>query len=136
MKPIIAILALTALLGGCATSSESETSDAVSDYIKVAELEEHDSIRTMGKFSHRIISQRYVTLETRRENYLVEFNRRCHELTQNDLMQHEVTPDIRYEKNILRARFDTIRGCRIGHIYAIDKGQAEELKNLGEAPGD
>ena len=131
MKPIIAILALTALLSGCATSSESATSDAVSDYIKAAELEEHDSIRTMGKFSHRIISQRYVTLETHKENFLVEFSRRCHELTQN-----EVTPDIRYEKNILRTRFDTIRGCRIGRIYAIDKGQAEELENLGEAPGD
>ena len=131
MKPIIAILALTALLSGCATSSESEISDAVSDYIKAAELEEQDSIRTMGKFSYRIISQRYVTLETHKENYLVAFSRRCHELD-----QYEVTPDIRYEKNILRTRFDTIRGCRIGRIYAIDKGQAEELKNLGDAPGD
>ena len=131
MKPIIAIVALTALLSGCATSSESEISDAVSDYIKAAELEEQDSIRTMGKFSYRIISQRYVTLETHKENYLVAFSRRCHELD-----QYEVTPDIRYEKNILRTRFDTIRGCRIGRIYAIDKGQAEELKNLGDAPGD
>ena len=85
----------------------------------------------MGKFSHRIISQRYVTLETHRENFLVAFSRLCRELTLN-----EVTPDIRYEKNILRARFDTIRGCRIGQIYAIDKGQAEELRNLGKAPGD
>ena len=130
MKPLATVILLV-LFAGCATSSESEISDAVSDYIKVAELEEQDSIRTMGTFSHRIISQRYVTLETHKENYLVAFSRRCHELT-----QHEVTPDIRYEKNILRARFDTIRGCRIGQIYAIDKGQAEELRNLGEAPGD
>lgn len=131
MKPIIVIFALTVLLSGCATSSESKVSGAVSDYIAAAELEEQDSIRTMGKFSYHTISQRYVTLETHKENFLVAFSRRCHELTQNT-----VTPDIRYEKNILRTRFDTIRGCRIGHIYAIDKGQAEELKNLGEAPGD
>lgn len=133
MKPIIAIFALTVLLSGCATSSESRVSEAVSDYISAAELEEQDSIRTMtmGDFSHHIISQRYVTLETRKESFLVAFSRRCHELT-----ERKVTPDIRYEKNILRARFDTIRGCRIGRIYAIDKGQAEELKNLGEAPGD
>ena len=130
MKPLATVILLI-LFAGCATSSESETSDAVSDYIKVAELKEQDSIRTMGKFSYRIISQRYVTLETHKENYLVEFSRRCHELT-----QYEVTPDIRYEKNILRTRFDTIRGCRIGQIYAIDKGQAEELRDLGEAPGD
>ena len=131
MKPILFVIALTVLLSSCATSSESEISDAVSDYIKAAELKDQDSIRTMGKFSHHIISQRYVTLETHQENFLVAFSRRCHELTQN-----VVTPDFRYEQNILRARFDTIRGCRIGRIYAIDKGQAEELRNLGEAPGD
>ena len=119
------------MFGGCATSSEPEISDAVSDYIKAAELEDQDSIRTMGKYSYHVISQRYVIVQAHRENYLVEFVRRCHELD-----EHEVTPDIRYEKNILRSRFDTIRGCRIGRIYSIDKGQAEELKNLGEAPGD
>ena len=126
-----AIVILLVLFGGCATSSEPEISGAVGDYIKAAELEDQDSIRTMGKYSHHVISQRYVTVETNKENYLVEFVRRCHELD-----QHEVTPDFRYEKNILRSRFDTIRGCRISRIYSIDKGQAEELKNLGEAPGD
>lgn len=128
---LLATVILLILFAGCATSSESEISSAVSDYIKVAELEEQDSIRTMGDWSHRAISQRYATLKTKKENYLVEFSRRCYELRQN-----EVTPDIRYEKNILRSRFDTIRGCRIGRIYAIDKGQAEELQNLGRAPGD
>ena len=112
------IVILLVLFGGCATSSEPEISGAVGDYIKAAELEDQDSIRTMGKYSHHVISQRYVTVETNKENYLVEFVRRCHELE-----QHEVTPD-------------TIRGCRISRIYSIDKGQAEELKNLGEAPGD
>jgi len=128
---LLATVILLMLFAGCATSSESEKSNAVSDYIKAAELEEQDSIRTMGNWSHHVISQRYVTLETKNEYFLVEFSRRCHELTQN-----EVTPDIRYDNNILRARFDTIRGCRIGRIYAIDKGQAEELLNLGEAPGN
>ena len=128
---LLANVILLILIAGCATSSESEKSSAVSDYIKAAELEEQDSIRTMGHWSHRVISQRYATLETKKESFLVEFSRRCHELTQN-----EVTPDIRYDSNVLRSRFDTIRGCRIGRIYAIDKGQAEELQNLGKAPGD
>ncbi len=130
MKPLATVILLL-LFGGCATSSEPEITGAVSDYIMAAELAEQASIRTLGKYSYSVISQRYVTLKTQRENYLVEFVRRCHEL-----MQSEVTPDIRYEKNILRSRFDTIRGCRIGRIYAIDKGQAEELKNIGDAPGD
>jgi hypothetical protein len=125
------IIFLFVLLGGCATSSEPEISGAVSDYIAVAELEEQDSIRTMDTYRYHVISQRYVTVETKKEFYLVEFVRRCHELD-----QYEVTPDYRYEKNILRSRFDTIRGCRIGKIYSVDKGQAEELKNLGKPPGD
>ena len=128
---LLATVILLVLFGGCAASSEPKISGAVSDYIKAAELEDQDSIRTMGNYSYHVISQRYVTVQALREDYLVEFVRRCHELD-----EYRVTPDIRYEKNILRSRFDTIRGCRIGRIYSIDKGQAEELKNLGEAPGD
>ena len=33
------------------------------------------------------------------------------------------------------SRFDTIRGCRIGAIYALDEAEAAELENIGEAPG-
>jgi hypothetical protein len=128
---LLATVILLVMFGGCATSSEPEISGAVSDYIKAAELEEQDSIRTLGKYRHHIISEKHVTVETQKANYLVEFVRRCHEL-----MQSGVTPDIRYDKNILRPRVDTIRGCRIGRIYAIDKGQAEELKSLGDPPGD
>jgi hypothetical protein len=128
---ITAIVILLVLFGGCATSSEPEISGAVSDYIVAAELQEQDSIRTMDNYSYHVISQRYVTVETKKEDFLLEFVRRCHELD-----QYEVVPDYRYEKNILRSRFDTIRGCRIGKIYSIDKGQAEELRNLGKPPGD
>ena len=35
----------------------------------------------------------------------------------------------------MRAKFDTIRGCRIAAIYALDEAEAAELKNIGEAPG-
>ena len=131
MKPTIALLALTALLSGCATSSESGITDAVADYIQVAELKPQDQIRTYGEYSHRTISQRYIIVATRRESFLVEFVRDCRELD-----ERPVTPDYRHDANMLRARFDTIRGCRIGKIYAVDKGQAQELENLGEAPGD
>lgn len=131
MKATVVILALAMLLGGCATSSDPAVTDAVNDYIEAAELETQDHIRTYGDYSFQAISQLYVILETRREEFLVEFTRRCRELD-----ELPVTPDYRVDANVLRARFDTIRGCRIGKIYAIDKGQAEELRNLGEAPGD
>ena len=44
-------------------------------------------------------------------------------------------PDKRHDANTIRSRFDTIRGCRIAEIYALDEVEAEEIKNIGEAPG-
>ena len=131
MKPIIAIFALTVLLSGCATSSDNRVNDSVADYIGAAELAPLDKIRTYGDYSYRDISQRYIIVATRRETFLVEFARDCPELD-----ELRVTPDYRYETNALRVRFDTIRGCRIGKIYAVEEGQAEELEHLGDALGN
>lgn len=131
MKPIFAILVLTVLLSGCATSPDPGITDAVDDYIRVAELMPQDQIRTGRDYSYRVVSRRYVIVTTRREAFLVEFVRDCRELD-----ELQVTPDYRHDANWLRARFDTIRGCRIGKIYAVDEGQAQELENLGDAPGD
>ena len=71
---------------------------------------------------------------TRRDDYLVEFQRDCRALRNT-----EITPDmvdVRQNRNVLRAKFDTIRGCRIARIYEISKAQSNELKVLGDAPGD
>ena len=127
------MLALTgALILGCATQDRRPVTDAVDDYVKVAELEELDVVRTTStdQFNYDELSDEYIILKTRRDYYLAKFVRRCSELRDT-----RPTPDIRREPNTLRARFDTIRGCRIENIYAIDKAQAEELKQLGYAPG-
>ena len=126
----------TALLGAllviaCASQTGPNVSDAVADFIVVSELEEKDTVNTRGQFSYKYLSERYIILKTRRENYLVQFNRRCREL--ND---PTVTPDIRFDSNVLRPRLDTIRGCRIDKMYAIDEAQADELIYLGQAPGE
>jgi hypothetical protein len=126
---------LTALMGvllaACASQTEPTVSDAVEDFIVVSELEESDIVKTRGQYSYKYLSERYVILKTRRENYLVRFNRRCRELN-----EPAVTPDIRFDSNALRAGFDTIRGCRIEKMFAIDEAQAEELTYLGKAPGE
>lgn len=124
-------LALIILLSGCATSSDSHITDAVADFIQVAELTPEKSIRTRGDYNYTIVSERYVVLKTYKDYYLAEFVRDCHELN-----EMRVPPDYRYESNVLHARFDTIRGCRIASLYPIDEWQAEELKSLGDAPGD
>ncbi len=126
---------LTALMGAllvaCASQTEPTVSNAVADFIVVSELEEMDTVKTREQFSYKYLSERYVILQMRRENYLVQFSRRCRELN-----EPYVTPDIRFDGNVLRAGFDTIRGCRIDKMFAIDDAQAQELIYLGKAPGE
>ncbi len=118
------------LLVGCAAQQGPTTDDAIGDFIALSELEQMDSIRTREQYGLSELTERYGILKTRKGFYLVEFQR-CRELKFNN----EVTPDIRYDRNVLRARFDTIRGCRIKKIYAIDEAGAEELKILAETRG-
>ncbi len=44
--------------------------------------------------------------------------------------------DIRANSNVLHAKFDTIRGCKISRIFELTDAQSAELKVLGDAPGD
>ena len=119
------------LLLGCAAQQGPTVTDAVDDFIRVGELEDLDVVRTTGtdQFHWEVLSDRYIILRTRKDIYLAKFVRRCHAIKET-----RARPDIRHDPNKLRARFDTIRGCRIDKIYSIDKAQAEELKYLGKGP--
>ena len=126
---IVAMLVL-----GCANAPEElsvvSKNDAVEDYIHVAELKEIDLIRSFDQLHHKVVTEKYIVIYDRRDTYLAAFKRRCREL--ND---HMVTADVRHDKNVLRARFDSIRGCRIEALYEIDEGQAQEVMNLGQESG-
>ncbi len=126
MKSFIALL-LFALLVACAAQRESGVDEAISDFVVLSELEELDRIRTQDQFGTSELTERYAILKTRKDVYLVEFQR-CPPQFNDD-----VIPDIRYDKNTLRPRTDTIRGCRIKKIFAIDEAGAEELTLLAEA---
>jgi hypothetical protein len=136
MKTILFALGLS-LLTGCAGQDEKDTpstqdiTQAVQDFIEVRELESLDTMRSGSNDSWRVISDTFVIYNGRRDEYLVEFVRRCHELNDNT----RITPDKRWDTNVVRARFDTIRGCRIAKIYALDDAEVAELRNIGEAPG-
>jgi hypothetical protein len=97
----------------------------------VRELEELDAMKSGTNDSWRAIGDMFVIYSGRRDEYLVEFARRCYELRDNS----RITPDKRWDSNQVRAKFDTIRGCRIAHIYALDEAEVAELENIGEAPG-
>ena len=133
-RSLVTLAACAALLvlQACSTPKTRVETEAVRDYIVASELQETDAIRhrTMNSPSHRPISERFAIVETRDKHYLVEFRKRCYELYDSS----RITPDIRREGNTIR-RFDTIRGCSINEIYAIDEAQAMELEQLGDAPG-
>lgn len=125
----LTILLLVMLLPACATRLDPKISEAVEDFIAVAQPEEVDQIRTRGGFSYDYLSERFIIIETRDGEHLARFQGLCRELN-----EYPVKPDIRYDANNLRSRFDTVRGCRIDSLYALQPGQADELRQIGEAP--
>ena len=139
MKAVTGI-ALSALLLGCAAQDTQDTQDkpatqdeeqAVRDFVAVRDLEELDKLRSSSNDSWQVIGDEFIIYETRKADYLVEFTRVCYELEDNT----RIVADIRREMNIMRSRFDTIRGCRIRKIFALTEAEAAELKQLGESPG-
>jgi len=120
------------LLASCATTSRQDAHvQAIEDFIHVGELEAATEIRHYDQTHHEYLNDHFVFLTTRKEQYLVKFVRRCTELRDNT----RIKPDVRREAHVIRAKFDTIRGCRIESIYPVNKGQVEELKSLGNVPG-
>jgi hypothetical protein len=126
---------LTFGLGGCNLNPfQAEENEAVLDFIYTSELEEVDSIRFFQQYTYTYVNDQYVTIPTSSGDYLVAFTRSCPELRQNRFTPEMV--DYRDDNRTLRARFDTIRGCRIGKIYEVTAAQAQELAELGDAPGE
>jgi len=129
-RPTIALIALFLL--GCATTTGRIESDAIADFIIVSELEERESIRTLSDFDYEFLTERYFIVKAGNDQYLGQFRRPCRESIQSN----EVPMDVRYDRNTLRSRFDTIRGCRIDKMFELDETQAEELRTIGRAPGE
>lgn len=130
-KPSLVILLATALTA-CAAQEDAVTQDieqAVRDFIAVRELAETDKIRTANTDSWDEIDQNFLIYKKRNETFLVEFARRCYELN-----QYPVVPDER-RGNEIRARFDTIRGCRVNKVFPLTEGELAELEAIGESPG-
>jgi hypothetical protein len=130
-------MAATFFLAACASQDEQvdestqDVNQAVRDFIELRELEELDALKSGTNDGWKQLSDRFIVYSGRREKYLVEFSRRCHELNDNT----RITPDKRWDSNTVRARFDTIRGCRIAKIYGLTEAEVAEIENIGEAPG-
>ena len=119
-------------LAACASTGQEEKINAVKDFIEVNQLEKADAIRTFDQLGQHVLNDRYVIVNTRRDQYLLEYSYPC----RDDPLTQRPKPDIRRDSSAIYARSDTFRGCQIGALYPISKDQAEELKNIGEAPGE
>ena len=133
-----ALMIAAFLLTACASQDPErqqavdEAVQAVRDFIEVRGLGEVAKMPSASRDSWESIENYFLIYEGRRDTFLVEFNRRCYELDDNT----RIVADERREAGIVRSRFDTIRGCRIHRLYALTEDEAEELRNLGEAPGE
>lgn len=126
-----ALILVTLLLVACATSDERDErleDSAITDFIEVNELAAVDVIRTMDQLTFKVISDEYVLVSTRREDFLLQYFSRCIRYTDG-----RVEPDFRQDSRALYAGADTFRGCRIKALYALGPGQAEEVRQIAEA---
>ena len=134
-KSAILFGVMTAIaIAGCAGQPSQETIDknqAVRDFVELRELESLSRIRSDSSDGWQQITLTYIIYRTRRAQYLFEFVRPCRELTDYT----RIVADERHEVNVIRAKFDTLRGCRIAAIYALTPAEVAELENIGEPPG-
>lgn len=131
-----AVLLVSVILAACATGEEEErpalTSrqarqqalvDETHAYIQSANLEQHTAIRYIGKFSIVSANQRFAVIEARSTRYLIETEIDCPRLPLAGATDDSI--DVRMRRNMLRAGYDTIRGCRIKAIYELPEPPAE-----------
>lgn len=128
------LIVLPVILGACTaqqTAQDNDQEQAVRDFIAVRGLEPLDRIRTSDRDSWDVIDDHFVIYAGRRDSYLFEFVRACYEIQDNT----HIVADERWDGKTIRARFDTLRGCRIDNIYALTDEEVAELTQLGEPPG-
>ena len=116
-----------AVAAACAGTAEiPPDARAIRDYVEVGELEGVDRVRTQGGDKWSPVSDYYALYESRDGEFLLEFKRACRELTDNT----RITPDRRYDHNLMRPGIDTLRGCRINKMYPLTSAQAQEIAAL------
>jgi Family of unknown function (DUF6491) len=137
LRTTLATLAAV-MLAACAANKEAgnetqgandegiDAEQAIRDYIEIRQPTEQDVLRSSSSDGWTRIDETFVIYTTRHEAFLIEFVRRCYEMSETP-----VVPDVRRERNTIRARFDTLRGCRIHKIFSLNENDVAELTALG-----
>lgn len=131
---IVTLLLTLSACGGTVTRlGPGKELEAVHDYIAAAELVEVQRIRLYDEIKWLYVNDHFVVLPERRGNHLIQFRSRCDELRERQWSAGMI--DHRVSARHLYSDHDTIRGCVIHHIYELSDAQLEELRYLGDAPG-
>ena len=137
MRLHIAVLVLLAL-SACSTAGTvqwpGKELEAVRDFVVVTELKEVKKIRLYEQMKYLFVNDFFIVFQTSRGDYLIEFRGRCTELRRRHWTADMI--DIRVSARMLYAGHDTIRGCVIGKIFELPEPHLEELRLLGDAPGE
>ena len=131
---VIVLLTLTGCSHSVTRESHGKETEAVKDFIAAAELPEVAKIRLDDEIRYFYVNDDFVIIPMRKDYYLVEFRGTCYQLRAKHWTSDMV--DFRVTKRLLYAKFDTIRGCVVGTIYELSEAQLEELRYLGDAPGE
>ncbi|MDJ0909125.1 MAG: DUF6491 family protein [Woeseiaceae bacterium] len=131
---LIVLLTLTACGGTVTRLGPGKELEAVRDYVAASELTEVQRIRVWEQIKWLYVNDHFIVLPQRRSVHLIEFRSRCDELRQRQWAAGMI--DHRVSARYLYSDHDTIRGCVIRHIYELSDLQLEELRYLGDAPGE
>ena len=128
-----AVIAVSLMLvAACAGTPEiPPDTQAVRDYVAVGELQETDRIRTHGSDAWAPLTLHFAMYKARDGHFLLEFSRLCREMFDRT----SVTPDRRYDHNVMRRGIDTLRGCRIDRMYPLTEAQKQEIEALVKSAG-
>ncbi|MCH7980027.1 MAG: hypothetical protein IID59_00865 [Proteobacteria bacterium] len=143
MNASISLLLCMTLLFGCASQEEDqqsarelsrESEKEVRMYLDKAMLAELPFIHFRDSLRWKYLNDYFVTVEANDGDHLIEMNTECVDLRAKIFYTDMV--DRRSKRDIIRARRDTIRGCRIKMIYVLPEsdGLPEPTKEPNAPP--
>jgi len=133
-KSAITLLVLMGLMIGCATQEDPRrppggagwaSAEDLREYLDKVKPEPVYSIRYREPLRWRVLNNYFATVETLDGPHLVELSWECKDLTSNQI--YGDMADRRRTRGLLRARADTLRGCRIESFYKLPETKAVEI---------
>ena len=116
--------------GGRGVSSAEE----LRVYVDEVKPEPVPTIRYEEPLRWKALNSFFAIAETRNGPHLIEMSWECDDLHSNQI--YADMADRRSKRGILRAKIDTLRGCRIENFYKLPEVEAVEREDDGTTQSD